>query len=186
MKNGREKLSENKILSFHCLYSRHKAYSQWEKDVDYPDFNQIQIDQSFNWSAFSYPVWTRFNPEKEYMPNYGIMSYKVFTIKNLHKYSELIPKNSIGIEHAPEEYNYSHCQLYPINSDFEKCKINREKRRELRHILSRRWVKKLEPYEEPNKIEFLRYFSVYIVHRASLYFSKLYCKKTKVNRSFSF
>ena len=176
-KKGRKKLSEKVILPFHYLYSRHKSISEWKEGEEFPDFNQIKVDQSFNWSAFSYPVWVRFNPEKEYMKNYGIMSYKVRTFRNLHKFSQILPEKSFGIKHEPEKNNYSHCELYAINIQVDHKRRDRKNRREFRHILSRHWNKKLNPLEEPNTKDIFNYFIILILHKISLHFIRIIKKK---------
>lgn len=172
--NGRKKLNEKKILSFHYMYARHKAVTDWKEGDEFPDYNKIKVNQSFNWSAFSYPVWARFIPGKKYMSNYGIMRYKVHTIKNIHKHSKILPEKSFDIKHEPEDENYSHCELNPINIQIEHKTKDRKNRREFRYILSRYWDKKLNPFEEPSQSEIRKYFITLLFHRISIYINFLF------------
>ena len=110
--NDRRKLPENCILSWQYMYARHPR-SHWSEDEDFPQFETIRSKQSFNWSAFSIPIWARFNDLMEYQSGYGVAGYRVKTIRRAHEYNDELPKEACGIKHDPIENNYSHCELYP-------------------------------------------------------------------------
>ena len=95
------------------MYARHPE-SFWNQQAgEYLAFEKIRSDQSFNWSAFSIPIWVRFNDRKVYQENYIVVGYYVNTIRNTHKLKPELPPNSYGLKHDPIENNYSHCELYP-------------------------------------------------------------------------
>lgn len=116
LQNERKTYDEEFIHSLNYMYARHKPHSEWKLGEDYPDFTKIKSDQSFNWSAFSIPVWARFNSQKIYQADYGVISYSVYTIRNAHLFDENVPANVFGIHHVPDPNNYSHCELYEINN----------------------------------------------------------------------
>jgi hypothetical protein len=108
------------------MYARHKPDVQWKEGDDFPDFNQIRAYQSFNWSAFSLPLWVRFNDEKEYLKDYGIVSFSVRTILLNSTQNSLQTKNPYNLVHQKIPNNYSHCEL------IETTKLDKAKKRELR------------------------------------------------------
>jgi hypothetical protein len=107
----RKKLPLHRIKFRNFMYSRHKPDSQWQRGDDYPDFNQIKADQSLNWSAFSIPIWVRFNNQREYLYDYGVVGYPVKAILNIS--DETNKKKLVSLKHEPDPNNYSHCEITP-------------------------------------------------------------------------
>jgi len=158
LQNNKPTLSESKIHSFTNLYARHKPGTQWKEGEEYPDFNQIRSNQSFNWSAFSLPIWTRFNDRKEYLMDYGIVGYSVYTVKNIHKLDQTIPENLFGISHKPDPNNYSHCELY--------CKTNvRSYKRAFRMKLKHRCKIHYFPNQKVNSSKLFKNYVIMLSHR---------------------
>ena len=123
------------------MYSRHKPNIQWKPEADYPEFNQIKADQSFNWSAFSIPIWTRFNDKMEFLKDYGIIGIKVETIyRSSRKFIQNV--NPI-LFHKLLETNYSHCEMNP-----ECVPKNKKKRREFRMMFKHNAIVYLKPFDE--------------------------------------
>lgn len=124
------------------MFSRHKPGAEWKQGEDYPDFNTIKADQSFNWSAYSIPIWTRFNDQKIYYADYGVMAYSVKTIlfikKRLNQHEDYFK-----LDHKPVDYNYSHCELLGDISD-----KNKTERREIRMIFKHNCMVKFMPFEQ--------------------------------------
>lgn len=150
--------SASKIHHLTNLYARHKPGSQWKEGDEYPDFDQIRSNQSFNWSAFSLPIWTRFNNRKEYLMDYGVVGYSVYTIKNIHKLDPTIPKSMFGINHKPEPNNYSHCELI--------CKTNvKSHKRAFRMNLKHRCKIHYLPYQKNNFNKNIKDYFIMILHR---------------------
>jgi hypothetical protein len=145
----RKTFDEKDILPEHFMYMRHKPGHDWKVGDEFPTYEKINMDQSFNWNVYSIPVWTRFNDQKVYSPEHGIMAYSVGTIKNISEYSADLPPNIVGIKHVPLEFNYSHCELYP-NGFEPKAKTRKHKnlRRAIRHALTTDWKKKIDPYQK--------------------------------------
>ena len=168
-RKGRKTLPEKKINNKNLMYARHKPGVQWKIGDEFPDFKQIRSDQSFNWSAFSIPVWARFNERQEFFYNYGVMGYSVHTIRNAHLYkqeNEQIPEKAFGITHKPLENNYSHCEIFPINA---QTKIEKRSFRyylvrinSKRKILPKQYVKKKKNFVE---------FFIMMGHRIIVWFS---------------
>jgi hypothetical protein len=142
------------------MYARHKPGYDWKDGDDYPDYTKIKPTQSFNWSAFSIPVWTRFNDRKEYLSDYGIMGYSVNSIRNAHHFSRILPEKAFGLRHIPLEYNYSHCETY-----FNTAINDNINRREFRYILKTAWEVKIFPYSNVNKLNTLFELLFMIKHR---------------------
>jgi len=146
---------EDKIHFKNLMYARH-APNHWEKRRKFPDVTQIRSDQSFNWSAFSIPVWTRFNNKKEYKENHGVCGYSVYTIRNAHLFNNNLPKNAYGVKHTPIETNFSHCELYSINVG----RRNQKLKNAYRHALKVNAKPKIYPYQRVSKftncIEFFK------------------------------
>ncbi len=120
--NGRETLGEEKILPITYMFARHKPRVDWVIGEDFPDFTKLKSDQSFNWSPFSLPIWARFNNQKVYFKDYGVMGYSVKKIKNAHLIDNNIPADIFRIHHQPDPNNYSHCELYQTNRPTTKEK----------------------------------------------------------------
>lgn len=145
-------LEEEKIHPLNYMYARHKPNVDWKIGDEFPDFSKIRSNQSFNWSAYSLPVWVRFNNQKEYYHGYGVMAYSVNTLKNAHLIDENISANMFGIRHVPEFNNYSHCELYETNNHSTKEK--RAWRMMLKHNCQKHilpgqknlWIKKMLGY----------------------------------------
>lgn len=125
--NGRTKKENTAIKSLNSLYARHKIKAEWTDGDDYPTFNTIKPDQSFNWGAYSIAFWVRFNDHCEYKSEYGIVKYRVKSIRNSFL-KHLPTKDEFElIKHEPIENNYSHCEL-----DGTLDLINKNIRREIR------------------------------------------------------
>jgi hypothetical protein len=138
IKNNRKDLPENKIKNKHYLFARHKPGREWLIGDEYPDFTKIKSDQSFNWSAFSIPIWVRFNDQMTYLDGYGVVGYSVFTIRKAHKINTGLPENMYGVKHNSLVFNYSHCTLYPINA-------SNQTKRDFRMSLKHKCQKKIYP-----------------------------------------
>lgn len=117
----RQALNEDRILDTHNLYQRHKPGYDWKESEGLPDFTKIKIDpknninnQSYNWELFSAPDWVRFNEHKEYQKEYAVVAYLAGVIRNIERFddSNHLEPGLLGVEHAPNDINYSHCQLY--------------------------------------------------------------------------
>lgn len=102
------------------MYCRHKPGSDWKVDDEYPDFSKIKSDQSLNWSSFSKSFWVRYNDNKNYLEEYGVIGYSVNTILNTHKKDSRISQGIFGIKHKSCVNNYSHCELYPKQANLPK------------------------------------------------------------------
>jgi hypothetical protein len=136
---------------FHFMYARHKPGHDWNIEEGIPDFSKIKLkDQSFNWSIYSIPIWTRFNDKKEYLDNYAVVGFSVDTICHTSLWSTEFKDSTLGLEHKPIELNYSHCQL-KLNiqnlSNFEK--------RNLRVILKNKSYVPLYPRESQSSYKIL-------------------------------
>ncbi len=154
--NERQTLNEDKILDIHKLYQRHKPGYDWKESEGLPDFTKIKIDpkdnknnQSYNWELFSAPAWVRFNEQKEYKKEYAVVSYLAGTIRNIERYdnSNLLEPGLLGVEHTPNDINYSHCQLY-CTDKFVNSEELRKKRRAARLAIKHGAKTLLKPFEE--------------------------------------
>ena len=145
----------NKIHNHHWVYQRFPP-SQWGSDDEYPDLNQIKLNQSFNWSAFSIAEWVRFKEidgQISYDINQGVCGYKIGDIRKV-KYEGIT--NIIDIKHVPILDNYSHCELISLNTEIwnnDKKKKNKSVRREIRMQFKHCITLLLKPNEELKKIE---------------------------------
>lgn len=112
------------------MYARHKNGAEWNDLEDFPAFHTIKADQSFNWNAFSIPIWVRFTGSEEliFNENYGVVSYKVNGIREKKNYKG-VEKKYFNLLHIPEEKNYSHCQLESISA------ASKAERRDIRMTL---------------------------------------------------
>jgi len=109
------------------MYARHKAGADWVEGEEYPDLSKIKHDQSFNWSAYSIPEWARFNDIPSYVgDNYGVIGYKVNTIRNINRYVDTSSAEPYKIKHESLEFNYSHCQFT------ESVKLSKSEKRAIR------------------------------------------------------
>lgn len=158
-------LPEKKINEKNLMYSRHAPDSEWKRGEEFPDTNQIKMNQSFNWSAFSIPVWVKFDPEKEFKRDHGVCAFPVYAIRKAHLYSPELPENFIGVEHDPKEYNFSHCQLYSEN------KPKRAIRMAFRLALKKNATPKIQPYTKVTFGSILVEFFRMIKHRLIVLFS---------------
>lgn len=144
--NGREALSSDKILRFHYAFARHKPSSDWNAQEELPDFSKIKLDQSFNWSIYSIPLWTRFDDSMNYKSDYAVVGYKVSTIRLTNRINPSFQNFIFDIKTDPLENNYSHIVLV-TDPDL---KINKTQKRELRMTLKHRCKVSLLPNEKQN------------------------------------
>lgn len=143
--NNRKTFNKTCIKDFNYLYTRHKPSTDWKEEDGLPDFSKIKLDQSFNWCNFSIPIWTRFNNKKEYLHDYAIAGFYVKTIRESHKNSSVkFTQKILEIEHRPEEYNYSHCQLVTLKN------LSKTEKRALRMTLRHKCITPLKPNEKRN------------------------------------
>jgi len=161
---GRTPYPEHKINLKNYMYARHKPGYDWNPDEEFPDFSKISSYQSFNWSAFSIPVWVRFNDQKEYKKDYGVIGYSVNTIRNIHIIDKTLPLNSYGIKHKPEEFNFSHSELYPLN-------ITKKHKRIYRLNLKHKCQKKILPYSNVSRLRIFFDYFIMLKHRLLVFFS---------------
>lgn len=155
-RNGRGLYPENKIKHHHRMYARHKPGYDWIVAEGLPDFSKIKIEaghsdanQSFNWSMFSLAHWVRFNPDKTFLENYAVISFRVKVIRNVHLFNPELKVPYLGVEHKPDEENFSHCQLYSL-PNFDKAK-----KRSIRLTLKHKARTELRPNEKPTMIKLL-------------------------------
>ncbi len=168
---NRKVIQEKFILFFNFMFARHKPYSQWLPDDEYPEFSQIRTDQSFNWSVFSTPIWTRFNNQKQYLRDYGVIGYKVRTIKCTSKYDNQFEDETLLLKHKPDKNNYSHCELY-LNKE-----ITRKQKRDLRYTLKNECIKSYKPLENPpSKRKIIYGYFVMYLHRLIFHIVVLFKK----------
>jgi hypothetical protein len=164
---GRKIFPEYKIISKHYMYARHKPGSDWKEEDEYPDFSKIRSTQSFNWSAFSIPIWTRFNDRKEYNADYGVIGYSVKTIRFTSKFDPQVADGIFEVKHKPDEFNYSHCELYEVSN-----LSNKTEKRAFRMALVHRCSKELRPYATKNTFDiWMDYIKMYW-HRFLIFLSR--------------
>ncbi len=153
---GRRIYPSNFILSFNYMFVR-CPHSEWKEGDDFPDFNQIKLNHSFNWSVFSIPLWAKFNDKKEYRDNYGVIGYKVATIRNTHKINPRFDPKILDINHKPIEFNYSHCELFPNRI------IEKKDKREIRMTFKHKCIRPIFPSSKRTRFyqvaDFLRMYS---------------------------
>lgn len=151
LKWGDQKIyPEHKISKKNYMYARHKPGSDWKDGDEYPDFSKIRSNQSFNWSAFSIPIWVRFNDREEYLKEYGVIGYSVETIRNFHDDVLVSTTSPYGVKHYPLKSNYSHCEMYE-----SKTLITKAEKREFRLKIKHNCIKNLKPYEQRRKTQIL-------------------------------
>lgn len=166
IKKDRLTFSENYILSWHYMYARHPK-SFWDEESGYPKYEKISSQQSFNWSAFSIPIWVRFNDKKDYKKSNGVAGYFVQTIKNAHLIDPIIPPNSYGLRHFPLEYNYSHCELYPDQ-------IEKRFKRAFRMALKHKCKVIINPYSSSEKSNLIIDYLMMYYHKIFVYLSSIF------------
>lgn len=164
--NNRKQYPENRIHHKNLMYARHKPGSQWKDLEDFPNFESIRSDQSVNWSAFSIPVWVRFNDAKEYKSDYGVAAYSVYSIRNAHLYNEHLKENSSTVKHMPDDNNYSHCQ-------FHHKDLSKKGRRLFRMTLKHHCTPLIYPKTKYSKLNFLYDFLVMFRHRLLVGYRKI-------------
>jgi len=142
VKGNRSTLPQEKIKDLNYMYARHKPGVQWKEGDDFPDFATIRSKQSFNWSAYSIPVWTRFKNKKEYLNNYGVAGYSVNTIRNSGLINTLFENNTFSILHSPLDYNYSHCELNQLKD------IPHKNKREIRYTFAVNCIRPIRPDQQ--------------------------------------
>lgn len=157
--NGRGTIDEDKIHPLNFMYARHKPGVDWMVDNDYPEFSKIKTDQSFNWSAFSIPVWARFNNQKHYYHDYGVMGYSVNTLKNSHLIDSNIPAGLFRIHHDPDPLNYSHCESYQPHQPSTKEK------RAWRMVLKHKCQKHILPERKCSWLKIVSDYPIMWYHR---------------------
>ncbi len=144
--------------------------TEWHAGEDYPDFAHIRSSQSFNWSVFSIPIWTRFTDTKEYRKGYGVIGYKVDTIRGTHLINHIFENNTFDLCHKPIENNYSHCELSQLKTVPQKLK------REIRMTFKHNCIRSIYPLKDPTSTQiFLDFVRMYF-HRSIFYFSRILSK----------
>ena len=128
--NGRKIYPSALILSFNFMFAR-CPMTDWVEGEDFPDFEKIKSNQSFNWSAFSIPIWARFTNLRVYKSDYGIIGYNVRTIRKTGTLNPKFENDTFKLEHKPIENNYSHCELVQLKAVAKKDK--RELRMTFKH-----------------------------------------------------
>lgn len=149
-KNERDRIEENLIPNCNLIFMRHKPGSVWKDKADFPEYSQISSDQSFNWGAFSIPLWVRFNDRGKYLEEYGVTGVTIKAVRESHKYNGNLPPNLYGLHHVPVKLNYSHSELYKINIDNFQKRVIKEYKQEFRYHLKQRNKLKIFPNEEIN------------------------------------
>ncbi|RLD56920.1 MAG: hypothetical protein DRJ05_10530 [Bacteroidetes bacterium] len=156
---------KHRINSKNYMYARHVPSHDWDMSEGYPDITKIKADQSFNWSAYSIPIWTRFNDVKKYREDTGIAGYSVKTIKNTNAINSKFKNNILELEHLPRENNYSHCQLSGLKT------FTKPERLAIRVTFKHNWRIEVKPNVNINTRKlFLDILKMYI-HRI---YTKLY------------
>jgi hypothetical protein len=151
------------------MYARHPN-TDWGTDQEFPLFEKISSNQSFNWSAYSIPTWARFTDQQEFRYNYGVAGYYVKTIREAHKLKQDVLENSYGLKHDPNSNNYSHCVLYPDEIPKNNKKLKRAYRATLKHKIKR------SIYPNTDRKTILRYFDYFgmFIHRVAVLIKKYY------------
>lgn len=147
--HGRRRLPNDRFASHHFLYARHKPSSDWNEEDGLPDFTRVKLDQSFNWCLLSIPVWTRFNEEREYLADYAVAAFSVFTIRESHRYTDAFESQVLDVEHVPLEDNYSHSELVCLS------KLDKTQRREIRMTLRHNCRVPLKPNQKRSPLGIL-------------------------------
>ena len=164
LSKSRPVLSEERIHDKNYMYCRHSVPSQWKEKDEFPQFNTIGLKQSFNWSSFSIPVWTRFTDNKEYKSNHGVAGYSMFTIRNTNQYDISFKNNSWCVKHLPIDNNYSHCELMVFRE------LNKTQRRAIRMTLKFKCRAIIRPKQKYNRMRLPS-------DRLKMYIHWLYSKK---------
>jgi hypothetical protein len=158
---GRITYPSTLIFSFNFMFMRCPR-SDWEEGDDYPEFSKIKPEQSFNWSVFSLPLWARFTDMMEYKDGYGVIGYKVKTIREPNKINQRFERNLLSLNHKPIENNYSHCEL------FTNKKLEKKDRRDLRMTFKHNCIRPILPSMDRSKIQLLYDYMRMYSHRAIL------------------
>lgn len=159
IKKGRNIIPNNKIKSRNLMFARHKPGYDWNNKEGFPDFSKIKVDQSFNWSAYSIPIWARFNDKKEYKADYGIVGYSVGVIREPRIFEGYKIKVKPEVFHVPLEFNYSHCQLDNLNN------LPKDIRRNIRYSFRNKCVISILPNQEISKLAILKDLIKMYYHR---------------------
>jgi hypothetical protein len=172
---GRPVLENKRIRLKNYMYARHKPNIDWIYGDPYPDFSRIRTQQSFNWSAFSIPVWTRFNDKKEFLSDYGVVGYCVRTITKTFEIDSKYENESYLLEHIPLEQNYSHCQM------FKNKNFSNKQGRKIRLTFGHNAQVCLYPEEKYKQYKIWIDKIIMIYHRTLTFFTgnSQYSKKTK-------
>lgn len=162
LQKSRRTYPSNLILSFNYMFARCPNID-WQEGEEFPDFNAIKLDQSFNWSVFSTPSWARFNDNKEYREGYGVIGIKVDTIRNSGKFNPKFNSSLLNLIHDPLEYNYSHCVLIPPPKNLGKVE-----RRELRMTFKHNCMPSILPLKQRSKVDMCFDYLRMFAHRFAL------------------
>ena len=158
LQKGRKVYSPHFILSFNYMFARCPR-NDWESGEDYPNFGQIRSDQSFNWSVFSIPLWTRFTDAQEYRDGYGVIGYKVKTIRETHIINPVFENDTFNILHKPLLNNYSHCELAQLKE------VTKKQKRDLRMTFKHKCIRPLYPLKDRSKTQLMFDYSRMYLHR---------------------
>ena len=84
LQKNRRTHTSDKIKFCHIMYVRVPDIQYSGNYDDHPNLAYIRSTQSTNWSAYSFPSWTRFNDKKQYISNSGLIGFKVKTILTIN------------------------------------------------------------------------------------------------------
>ena len=161
LQNGRITYPSNLIFSFNFMFMRCPKID-WEEGDEYPDFSKIRSKQSFNWSAFSIPLWARFTDKMEYRAGYGVIGYKVRTIRKANSVNPILENGLFNIKHQPIETNYSHCELFTTKE------LGRKEGRDLRMTFKHNCIRPILPSMNRSKIHIFYDYMMMYSHRSIL------------------
>jgi len=167
LRKNRTKYSSNKINSWHLMFTRHKPLTEWAEGDEYPNFSSIKITkpQSFNWSAFSLPIWVRYTDQKEYKSDYGVVGYRVGTLRYTNKIDPAFENFTFDVRHDPLENNFSHCELEVKKS------LSKKDRRLIRITFKHKCVVSIYPMSSPSKSQLLVDYVRLMYHQISVRWS---------------
>lgn len=167
--NGRQTYSSNLILSYNFMYARFPL-AEWKEGDAFPDFARIRSAQSFNWSSFSIPEWTRFNDKKEYKSGYGVIGYSVKTIKKTNLINPKFDNNTFSLIHKPITFNYSHCELVQLKE------VTKKNKREIRMTFKHKCIIPIPPGKNRSRLQTLLDYLKMYSHRLHIKFLSLKSK----------
>ena len=164
LQNIRKAHTQDKIKPVRLMFARHKPGDDWKVGDPYPNFSRIKSNQSFNWSAYSIPIWTRFTDKKEYRKNHGVVGYRVGTIRFTSKFNKDFSDYTFDVKHKPFRYNYSHCELV-VNKN-----LNKAQKRSIRMTLVHNCVVSIYPNTEPTNLQNCINYLRMLIHRFLILF----------------